>query len=149
LLLKHLLKSEGTMKNKLLVMTVMVLALGAVHCGTDSPFARGEKDADGSSHLKAADVGNLTPQEFYQKNVHPILAKKCMGCHSGGFTNYTVTSDAAADYPLHKLLIVPKDLTASALYQKPLGNGHGGGKLWSAQSDEANNMGLWIMSESP
>ncbi|MDP6449202.1 MAG: GYD domain-containing protein [Lentisphaeria bacterium] len=86
------------------------------------------------------------PGSFFATSVFPIIQAKCAMCH-GGDAMPELPGNADGSYEALKPLIAAGDPDGSDLYQIVQGNGHMGGEVLAAGSEELETLRRWILLE--
>lgn len=120
-------------------------------CGTDEPFARGEKvekpggqAGGGGGGQGEGGTGGDEGGISFASDVDPILDVRCASCHAGNVGGLTLVGDPSLDYAAVIDRVVPGDPDASLLLTKARGAGHGGGAILSPGQKDHDVIEAWI-----
>lgn len=123
------------MKNLALILTTIVTIFALSACGTENPFDRGPREADFEDSF-----GPVTGDISFAQHVVPAL-NTCRSCHAGGAGGWTYTG---GHDQVVSVVNTGNPADSELLIKGTGGDGHGGGSVFSASSNQYQAILAWI-----
>ena len=121
------------------LITAVVLLSG---CSTDAPFKRGFDYAGGG--LTGPDFDNVT----FSGTVRPVL-QRCVSCHAAGAGGWAYDGGASSHGAVLAVINRSNAPNSLLLVKATGGDGHGGGSIFSAASNDYAAIVAWIEAGAP
>ena len=118
--------------------SVLILLVTLLGCGTENPFSRGAETLGDTSI-------NLSPGEDVSFSLHVIPAlSTCASCHRSGAGGWTYNGGATAYSAVIDIVDRSNPEQSELLISATGGDNHGGGSIFSIASTEYETILLWV-----
>jgi len=122
----------------------VILSLTFLGCGTDHPFDRGPDFDDGTVVVPPGPGDGVS----FSFAVMPIL-ETCVSCHAGGTGGWKYDGGPDAYNQAIQVVDIDDPESSLMLIKGSGGANHGGGQLFSVNSDEYDTILAWIEDGAP